>query len=163
MDAAFAEFAWSNDQRISKLTGQQFSEAYRQKVLGNHGSRFDSSAATLALTAVRLSEPSREFEVLTGFQEARYVGGINTCDALAVEKLLRDWGLENAADTFAANDVNLIASNAKRIEDAGSLLQSHGAQGVPALVIKDHLGERLVAGNALYTGIDALLNDVAQS
>jgi len=34
MDAAFADFAWSNDQRIAKLTGQRFTEAYRQNVLG---------------------------------------------------------------------------------------------------------------------------------
>ena len=41
MDAAFAAYAWSNDQRIHKLTGQQFSETYRQQVLGRHGNTFD--------------------------------------------------------------------------------------------------------------------------
>ena len=52
MSADFADFAWSNDIRIGKLTGQTFSEAYRSQVLGQHGTRFDSSAASLALTAV---------------------------------------------------------------------------------------------------------------
>ena len=42
MDAAFADYAWSNDVRIAKLTGQRFTEAYRSQVLGRHGSRFDS-------------------------------------------------------------------------------------------------------------------------
>ena len=64
MDAAFAEFAWSNDLRIAQLTGQRFTEAYRQNVLGRHGSQFDSSAMTLALTAVSLTQAQRELEVL---------------------------------------------------------------------------------------------------
>src|SRR3990167_9279118 len=42
MDAAFADFAWSNDVRIAKLTGQRFTEAYRANVLGKLGSAFDS-------------------------------------------------------------------------------------------------------------------------
>lgn len=29
MDAAFADYAWSNDLRIAKLTGQRFTEAWR--------------------------------------------------------------------------------------------------------------------------------------
>ena len=35
MDDGFAAYAWSNDQRISRLTGQVFSEAYRHNVLAN--------------------------------------------------------------------------------------------------------------------------------
>lgn len=42
MEKHFAEYAWSNDQRISRLTGQPFSEAYRHNVLGDHGCLFDS-------------------------------------------------------------------------------------------------------------------------
>lgn len=33
MDRGFAEYAWANDQRIQHLTGQPFSETYRQTVL----------------------------------------------------------------------------------------------------------------------------------
>ncbi|MFC7551706.1 hypothetical protein ACFQU7_04410 [Pseudoroseomonas wenyumeiae] len=46
MTPDFAEYAWKNDQRIAQLTGQVFSEAYREKVLGNPAGRFDSTAAT---------------------------------------------------------------------------------------------------------------------
>ena len=56
MDAAFADYAWSNDIRIEKLTGQRFTEDYRTQVLGKPGSRFDSATTTLALTAVALGE-----------------------------------------------------------------------------------------------------------
>jgi putative protein-disulfide isomerase len=52
MDDGFAAYAWANDQRISRLTGQPFGEDYRRNVLGDRTRLFDSGPATLALTAV---------------------------------------------------------------------------------------------------------------
>lgn len=160
MDAAFADYAWSNDQRIAKLTGQRFTEDYRQNVLGRSGSRFDSANATLALTAVSLSEPQRELETLRALQEARYVQGLDTCDVSVVEKLLRDLGLAAAADRLAASDAELLASNAARIQKARGLMQTFGAQGVPALVVSDDNGSRILSGNALYGKFDNLLSQI---
>lgn len=161
MDAAFADYAWSNDQRIAKLTGQRFTEDYRQKVLGRHGSRFDSATTTLALTAVSLSEPQRELETLKGLQEARYVQGLDTCNVSVVEKLLRDLGLAAAADRLATGDAELLAANAARIQKARRLMQTFGAQGVPALVVSDDKGSLLLSGNALYGSFDTLLSQIA--
>ena len=160
MDASFADFAWSNDQRIAKLTGQRFTEAYRQKVLGRLGSRFDSAATTLALTAVSLSEPLRELETLKALQEARYVQGLDTCDGSVVETLLRDLGLAVAADRLAISDAELRAANAARIQKSRDLMQSFGAQGVPALVVSDDKGSRMLSGNALYGKFDNLLGQI---
>jgi len=81
-------------------------------VLGRPGSRFDSAAVTLALTAVSLSEPLRELETLKALQEARYVQGLETCDVSVVATLLRDQGLAVAADRLAANDAELLGANA---------------------------------------------------
>src|SRR2546423_699122 len=50
MDAQFAAYAWQNDQRIARLTGQPFSDAYRTEVLGKPG-MFDSAPATLGVIA----------------------------------------------------------------------------------------------------------------
>jgi putative protein-disulfide isomerase len=161
MDAVFADYAWSNDQRIAKLTGQRFTEDYRQKVLGRRGSRFDSAAATLALTAVSLSEPQRELEALKALQEARYVQGLDTCDVSVVGKLLRDLGLAAAADRLVASDAELLAAYAARIQKARGLIQTLGAQGVPALVVSDNKGSRLLSGNALYGNFEDLLSQVA--
>ncbi len=52
MSASFAEHAWNNDQRISKLTGLVFSETYREQIL-NRATPFDSFNAVVALAAVR--------------------------------------------------------------------------------------------------------------
>src|SRR5271165_6341244 len=64
MDDGFATFAWSNDQRIERLTGQRFTERYRQWVLGDRQQLFDSGPATVALTAVSLTAPANELEAL---------------------------------------------------------------------------------------------------
>jgi putative protein-disulfide isomerase len=160
MDAAFADYAWSNDLRIAKLTGQRFTEDYRQNVLGRLGSRFDSAAATLALTAVSLTAPQRELEALKALQEARYVQGLDTCDVSVVGTLLRDLGLAVAADRFAASDAELLAANAARIQKARGLMQTFGAQGVPALMVTDGRGSRLLSGNALYGNFENLLSQI---
>ena len=160
MDAAFADYAWSNDQRIEKLTGQRFTEDYCNQVLGHLGSPVDSTATTLALTAVSLTEPQRELDTLKALQEARYVKGLDTCDVSVVKKLLRDQGLTVAADRLATRDAELLAANAARIHKARGLMQTFGAQGVPALVVSDEKGSRLLSGNALYGKFDTLLGQI---
>jgi putative protein-disulfide isomerase len=161
MDAAFADYAWSNDLRIEKLTGQRFTEDYRTQVLGKPGSRFDSAVTTLALTAVTLTEPQRELEALKILQEARYVHALDTSAVPVVEKLLQNMELGAAADRLAAGDIELLSINTARIQKAKGLMQTVGAQGVPALVVTDDNGSRLLRGNALYGSFDSLLSQIA--
>jgi protein-disulfide isomerase-like protein with CxxC motif len=49
VDAHFAAYAWSHDQRIASITGQSFTGQYRRNVLGKLGSSLDSGPANLAL------------------------------------------------------------------------------------------------------------------
>lgn len=161
MDAAFADYAWSNDVRIAKLTAQPFTEDYRSQVLGRHGSRFDSATATQALTAVSLTEPQRELEMLKVLQEARYVQGLDICDVSVVAKLLRDSGLTVAADQLLADDADLYHANAARVQRAQHQMHALRAQGVPALVVKGQNDSRLVNGNVLYGNFDSLLDHLA--
>lgn len=160
MDAAFAAHAWANDQRIAELTGLPFSEAYRRNVLGRPGSPFDSSVATLALTAVSLNEPQRELETLKTLQEARYVAGLDVADRSVVVQLLRDRELTAAADRLAGSDAELLAANDVRIQMARRLMQAVGAQGVPALVVSNDRGHRLLRSDALYADFERLLGHI---
>jgi putative protein-disulfide isomerase len=161
MDAAFADYAWSNDLRIQKLTGQRFSEDYRAQVLGHHGSRFDSSAATLALTAVAMTAPVHELATLKALQEARYVQGLDTSDRNSVEQRLRDMGHDAAADLLATDDPTLLATNTARIHKAQNLMRELGVQGVPTVLVTDEKGKRLLPGNMLYGAFDNLLTHIA--
>jgi putative protein-disulfide isomerase len=163
MDAAFADYAWSNDVRIAKLTSQRFTEAYRANVLGKLGSAFDSSTTTLALCAVGLTEPAREPEALKALQEARYVQGLDTVDADVVAQLLRTLGLAAAAERLLNPDAKLHEAHASRVQAAQRLMRQHGAQGVPALVVHSAAGDRLVQGQALYGSVENLRASLAQA
>lgn len=163
MDAGFADYAWSNDMRIQKLTGQRFTGVYHTQVLGKPGSRFDSAATTLALTAVALSEAERELDTLKLLQEARYVEGLDTSASPVVEKVLRDGGLGAAADRLAAGHEDLLAANAARLRKAQGLMQALGARGVPALIVTDGQGNRLLRGDVLYGDFDSLLNRIGSA
>lgn len=94
MDADFAQYAWSNDQRIQRLTGQAFSTAYRENVLQG-GGQFDSQNSLLALTAVREMAPEQEIAVLSALQTARYVDGRDNADLNVIADILHTQGLGN--------------------------------------------------------------------
>jgi putative protein-disulfide isomerase len=161
MDATFAAYAWSNDERIEKLTGQRFTDAYRTQVLNKPGNRFDSATATLALTAVALMSPGHELAALKLLQEARYVRALDTSAVPVAAQLLRDARLNAAADRLIAADAALLAANLERIRKAQALMQTFGAQGVPAMVVTDEKGSRLLRGDVLYGGVESLLNHLA--
>ena len=159
MDAGFAAYAWSNDQRIQTLTGQRFTEVYHTQVLGKTGSRFDSDAVTLALTAVSLTEPQLELACLTLLQEARYLRGQDTSVLSTVVDVLREHGLTAAAQLLLLQDdeTSLNTRKQTRVQQAQRLMHSLGAQGVPALVIRQGGAQRLLRSDLLFGHIDNLL------
>lgn len=135
MDAEFAAYAWSNDQRIEQLTGQRFTQQYRQQVL-EAGGMFDSGPATLALQAVAMTDPARELEALRAMQLARYVGGRDITQVEPLARLLRELGLDGAAALLAQPDLALLQALQARTQQARRLLQAAGARGVPTLVLE---------------------------
>jgi len=157
MDSAFAAYAWANDQRIERMTGQPFSNEYRQNGLGADSRRFDSAPATLALTAVHVSEPEREFEALKAIQHARYVNGVDITDASVLAAVLRELGLEDAARRISAPGAELLDANRERVDSARQTMGRFGLQGVPSLVVGEDEVGRVVSGNALFGGLDELL------
>ena len=158
MDAGMAAYAWANDQRIQALTGQVFSPAYRDQVLGDATRSFDSGPATRALTAVQLFEPARELDTLHALQHARYVDGLATSDPAVVVALLHRLGLQAAAQALQAGDTGLLNQARERMKKARSAWQQLGLQGVPALQVQAAGGSRLVTGQALYGAPEALLS-----
>lgn len=160
MDATFAQYAWSNDLRIGKMTGQAFTEKYRTDVLGQLDGRLDSEAATLALTAVSLTEPQRELEALKLLQEARYTDGLDVTSPSIVEKLLRNASLTTAADQLASGSAELSQRYDARLQGAQRLMQTFGATGVPALIVTKDDRRRLLRGDALFGSFDSLMDSI---
>jgi putative protein-disulfide isomerase len=159
MNAEFAAYAWSNDQRIERLTGQRFTEQYRERVLGDRQRLFDSGPATVALTAVSLTAPARELEALQAIQNARYVDGKDTTSLETLAALLQGLGLEQAAMRIAQPDKDLLAANQARMDRAQALMREFGAQGVPTLVAESGTKRRIVNHSAFYSNPRALANE----
>ncbi|MDB5369720.1 MAG: protein-disulfide isomerase [Roseomonas sp.] len=134
MTPDFAAYAWANDQRIAATTGQVFSEAYRETVLGDPDGRFDSTAATRALTAVHLTEPAQELEALHRFQALRYAEGRDNTDPATLLQVLRDLDLTGAAALLEADDPAIAEVMETRQAMARGMMARLGIRGVPALV-----------------------------
>jgi putative protein-disulfide isomerase len=160
MDDGFAAFAWSNDQRIARLSGQIFSEAYRRNVLGDHTRLFDSGPATLALTAVAVAAPDREFEALKAIQNARYVEGRDNTDIAVLAQILRLLNLPESADRLATPDDALIAAYRRRLEAARVEMQGLRANGVPALIVGTGDQRRMVQASTLFGSLDGLVAEL---
>lgn len=158
MDAQFAAYAWANDQRIQQLTGQPFTQAYRDQILGAANGRFDSGPATLALTAVAQAAPERELDALHALQHARYVDGRDNTDPAVIAEVLRALGLQQAAAWALAPDTALQRATAERTASAQAMLRAVGARGVPQLVVTSQGGAlRLLGGDALLGPREPLL------
>jgi putative protein-disulfide isomerase len=156
MDAQFAAYAWANDQRIQQLTGQPFTQAYRDRILGAANGRFDSGPATLALTA-----PERELDALHALQHARYVEGRDNADPAVIADVLCSLGLQAAADLLQESHDALRAALLERVAAARATMQLLGAQGVPQLAVAGQCGAlQLVGGDALLGPREALLGRV---
>ena len=150
MDAGFAAYAWANDQRIAKLTGQTFSAEYRTQVLADRTKRMDSGPATLALTAVAMTAPARELDALQAIQAARYVEGRDITSPAVLAQILRDLSLTDAAGRLQAAAPDLLAALRDRVKAADAKMHQFGLNGVPALLVEDGQSQRLIPSGALF-------------
>ena len=150
----FAAYAWENDQKIRALTGQTFSDAYREKVLGQDGGRIDSGPATLAFTAVQLFEPAKALAALHALQAARWVDGLDITAEDVVADVLRRAGIgEDAVAAFLAEDDAVIEALNQRATLARDLMESVGARGVPTLLRVTDAGVTRLDGRMLFEDV----------
>ncbi|QCJ01061.1 DsbA family protein [Agrobacterium larrymoorei] len=160
MNKQFADYGWQNDQRIARLTGQPFSDAYREHVLGAVGGLFDAAPATLGLVAVGLSEPAREVEALKVLQRARYQEGRNNSDLGIVAETLTSAGFVETAQRVQAPDEALLAAYRSRISAARADMARFGIQGVPAILLRHGDQCRKIDSRLLYGEFDLLVAEL---
>lgn len=163
MDEEFAAYAWANDQRISRLTGQPFSERYREQVLGNRKQLFDSGPATLALSAVALAQPEAELQALKAIQAARYVDGLDVTNPKILREVLEGLDLHAAAAMFGAMAGQLLTRNGARVAAAQEMMRRFGLRGVPALILDDGQRKRPLDANLMFGEPGALRDSLANA
>lgn len=147
MDADFARYAWSNDQRIEKLTGQSFSQAYLENVLQGEG-EFDSENSLLALTAVQQIAPEKELTTLAALQTARYVDGLDNADFSVIEQVLHKLNLSQAAPLLTEQSTKVAL--AQRLQFGQDFAKHCGVQGVLQLIVEKDEQLHIVPSKLLY-------------
>ena len=158
MDDDFASYAWSNDQRIGELTGQGFTQQYRQQVLADRGQRFDSGPATMALTAVHSTAPAREFDALKAIQRSRYVDGADITSLATLARLLEGLDLREAASMLTDPKTALLAQ--ARIDQVRVLMREFGLRGVPGFIAESPEKRWVLNPNAAYADPSALVDQL---
>ncbi|PWJ93415.1 putative protein-disulfide isomerase [Mesorhizobium loti] len=161
MDEGFAAHAWSNDQRIERLTGQVFTPAYRHNVLDISGTLLDSHAATLGISAAGLEDPSRRLAALKAIQRARYVDGSDVVTTSGVAEVLAAAGMADAAEMLKAPTETLLTAHRELVGRGRALFQRLHADGVPSLAVIRNDAPRLIGSNALFGSFDNLVAHIA--
>ncbi|MGO6926306.1 DsbA family protein [Rhizobium ruizarguesonis] len=156
LDERFAAYAWHNDQRINRFTGQVFSHLYRDQVLAGADGMFDSAPATLGIIAVGLRQLDSEREALKALQIARYIDGRNTSEIAVVADVLDQAGFSDAAARVRAPDEALLDIYRNRIGKSRQLMAAFRMDGVPALLVSDGDKRRVLRSDALFGGFDRL-------
>lgn len=147
MTPEWAEHAWTNDQRISKITGLPFSEAYYQNIL-QKPTNFNSFTLVQALTAVKATESARELETLRAFQKARYEEGLDTAKLDVLAEILSQIGCTQAVE-FLQNPAIEQAAN-QRIVEGANIAKQFGISGVPFVVKLTEQGWESLALESLW-------------
>ena len=163
MDNDFAAYAWSNDQRIALLTGQSFTERYRELVLGDRQQFFDSGPATVALTAASLTNPGKELNALKAIQRARYVDGLDVTALQTLAVTLKACGLEEAAALLESRSLELLDENRRRIDRAKTLMRELGANGVPTFIVNSGSKQSLLDASAVYSNPQAVISQLQEA
>lgn len=167
--SSMADHAWRNDMRISNLTGQRFTEAYRDKVLLNAGGVFDSGPATRALIALGKLSATLEPKFLHQLQLARYIEARDTSlpdevAAVAIE-VAQEASFSLSLDAFAlrlTEDKELAARANARIAETRNLMTRLSSSGVPQLLVSLDGHAEVIHGAPLYSGDDKVLRIISE-
>lgn len=139
IDAPFAQHAWSNDTRISQLTGLPFSQKYRDEILLKGGA-FNSFALTMACYLLKQNRPDELLPTLSKLQKIRYVDGLDTSHLDIVKTALIDFGQEAIASQMNNDDV--IKQTNDWIKQGQTLAHQFQINGVPSLIA--HINDKFI-------------------
>ncbi|CDX15349.1 conserved hypothetical protein [Mesorhizobium sp. ORS 3324] len=157
LDAGFAAHAWANDQRIERLSGQRFTQAYLDNVLNVRGTLLNSGAATLGISAAGIDDPQRRLAALKAIQHARYVDGRDIVTPSGAAAVLADAGMADAARLVVAPTDDVLAAGRDLVGRGRALFQRLNANGVPSLAVIRNDAPRLIGSNALFGSYDNLV------
>jgi putative protein-disulfide isomerase len=150
MSSDFAQYAWTNDQRIQEMTGQVFSEAYRINVLSNTQIRFDSWMPTIAIIAHESRFKNGGLKFLREVQKARYVDGLDNTNLYVLSDIANSFGWNSSEFiSLLADEKFQLESRLKILENLAAY-ENYRSKGVPLIVIEENGEERILKSSLVF-------------
>ena len=142
MSRSFSDYVMEADQRIQELSGQTFSQAYRDKLFYRNYLIFDSWPTAKATQIVRRYDESKVLPFFEAMQRARFTDGKVITDASVLCQLAESIGLQ--ADQFHKNfhyDPDIDKEAREEQQKAIALMNQVMVNGVPCLLLQqdDHI------------------------
>ena len=165
--AAMAEHSWRNSTRIIELTGQIYTDPYREQILSNPHGRLDSTLATRAIVALGQIDSRLEPLLLGALQTARYVDAKDTAEGAVVAGVgvnvaaVRGYSLNVAAfhDTLMKDEA-LSTRTSARVRNTLAMMRELSGSGVPQLLATIGDYREVIDGTDLYGGAGAVLKAI---
>lgn len=128
------DYVMPHDQRIARLTGQEFGSAYFDGLLRDPEAIFDSAPPIAAILAAE-QVAGRGLDLLARLQTAHYVEGRRIADRPVLIAIVGELGLdpEGFAAALAASEGAAVAAH---IAESQRLMAELGAGGFPTFVLE---------------------------
>jgi putative protein-disulfide isomerase len=162
MDAEFRDYAWSNDQRIAAMTGQQFSRAYFDRVLSDFETPLDSGPPTRAFAVADLLRQGSGLALLDRMQRARFVEGRNLCSTATLFDLAAELGHDRVAFQAAYEGPEGAAAYTTALDHGDIFMGRLRLRGVPALAVLHGDHHHPVTGGALLDPSQGLVEKLVE-
>lgn len=130
---ALRDYVMPHDRRIASITGLPFGEAYFDGLLCDAQAVFDSTPPIAAiLAAAQLGMPP--LTMLAALQRAHYQCGLRIADAVVLQRIAQEQGLDTAG--FAVELERQLSQADAHSQNSRQLMQQYGLQGFPSLLLE---------------------------
>ncbi len=137
MSRSFSDYVTEADQRITAVSGQQFSDAYRNNLLYKPDLIFDSWPTAVAFQVIKVLKPDQAYAFFCQLQRLRFDEGKIITDSSVLTEAATLVGIK-AIDFHNAFTYNpSVTDAAKRDQREAIRLQNQTlSQGVPCLLLE---------------------------
>jgi len=135
---ALRQFVKSHDERIAKMTGQTFGDAYTDGLLADNSAVFDSTPPIAAILAAE-QLAGKGLSMLSALQQAHYQQGRKIAEPLTLFALADSLGI-NQTDFTTAFVSNMQTTAQAHMQDTRMLMTQWQLQGFPSVVLSKASG-----------------------
>ena len=137
MSRSFSDYVMDTDRRITELSGQTFSQAYRDNLFYRNYLIFDSWPTAKAIQVIRNYDEAKVLPFFQGMQQARFIEGKIITDTSVLCEIAASVGLQ--ADLFHNKymyDERTETGARQEQQQALQLMARVHANGVPTFLLQ---------------------------